>query len=325
MIQIRGLQKVVGTQTILNIETFDVAGGEICAVVGPSGSGKALLLELLIGKQQPTLGDIRIETGPETDLSHRIGVLFADNGLFPRQTALENLKFHCRLYGLPIARSQEVLTMVGLQEHARTRAEQLSDGFARRLAFGRAILHAPGVLLLVEPFAGCDEASLMLLNRLIRGQSESGAAILMIADDEAHLAGLCDTIYRLQQGQTVKVEPENGDTTTLPFKIPVRLEGRVILLNPADILFADAADGRTQVWTASGSLPSQFTLSELEQRLSRSGFFRAHRSYLVNLQHVSEVIPYTRSSFSLRLDDPAGTKIPLSKTAAAELRELLDY
>ena len=66
-------------------------------------------------------------------------------------------------------------------------------------------------------------------------------------------------------------------------------------------------------------------MSELEQRLSRSGFFRAHRGYLVNLQHVKEVIPYTRDSYSLRLKDPEGTKIPLSKTAARELRAILGY
>ena len=66
-------------------------------------------------------------------------------------------------------------------------------------------------------------------------------------------------------------------------------------------------------------------LAELEARLCRGGFFRAHRAYLVNLQHVREVIPFTRNSFSLRLDDAAGTQIPLSKSAAAELRGLLDY
>ncbi|MBN2392497.1 MAG: LytTR family transcriptional regulator DNA-binding domain-containing protein, partial [Anaerolineae bacterium] len=54
-------------------------------------------------------------------------------------------------------------------------------------------------------------------------------------------------------------------------------------------------------------------------------FFRAHRSYLVNLQHVKEVIPYTRNSFSLILNNEAETEIPLSKSAAAELRELLGY
>jgi ABC-2 type transport system ATP-binding protein len=63
----------------------------------------------------------------------------------------------------------------------------------------------------------------------------------------------------------------------------------------------------------------------MEERLSRSGFFRAHRGYLVNLQHVKEVIPFTRNSFSLRLNDPDNTEIPLSKSAASELSDLLGY
>ncbi|HAY85846.1 MAG TPA: hypothetical protein DCY42_13285 [Chloroflexi bacterium] len=107
--------------------------------------------------------------------------------------------------------------------------------------------------------------------------------------------------------------------------IPAKLEGRVALVNPTDILFAIAQDNKAYLQTANDLFPTQFTLSELEKRLSRSGFFRAHRSYLVNLQHVKEVIPYTRDSFSLRLKDSANTEIPLSKSAARELRELLGY
>ena len=98
------------------------------------------------------------------------------------------------------------------------------------------------------------------------------------------------------------------------------------LVHPGDILFADADEGRAALHTADGErLVTQFTLSELEKRLSSRGFFRAHRGYLVNLQHVTEVIPFTRNSFNLRLDDEAGSLIPLSKTAAAELRDLLGY
>jgi ABC-2 type transport system ATP-binding protein len=137
---------------------------------------------------------------------------------------------------------------------------------------------------------------------------------------------VCDTVYLLNQGRiTENYQPGEETQASLPFKIPVRLEGKVALINPVDILFADAAEGRAYLQTIDGHLPTQFTLSELEERLARSGFFRAHRSYLVNLQHVKEVIPYTRNSFSLRLDDGENTEIPLSKSAAGELRELLGY
>jgi ABC-2 type transport system ATP-binding protein len=116
-----------------------------------------------------------------------------------------------------------------------------------------------------------------------------------------------------------------GAADPASFKIPVKLEDRVVLVNPGDILFAEAESGRASLRTREGSLLTQFTLAELEERLARSGFFRAHRSYLVNLQHVKEVIPFTRNSFSIRLDDEKRTLIPLSKAAAAELRDMLKY
>jgi ABC-2 type transport system ATP-binding protein len=215
---------------------------------------------------------------------------------------------------------------VGLADHANAKLGKISSGLARRLAFGRAILHEPSILLLVDPFARCDEASITLLSKLIREQADGGASLLILAEDVTNLTGLCDSIHMLNKGRIVEtITPDGEEQEQFPFKIPVRLEGRVALINPGDILYADAEEGRAYLHTTEGALPTQFTLSELEERLGRSGFFRAHRGYLVNLQHVTEVIPFTRNSFSLRLDDEEGTLIPLSKSAASELRDLLGY
>ena len=160
----------------------------------------------------------------------------------------------------------------------------------------------------------------------MRQLAANGAALLILADDDTHLTSLCDTIHILSRGEIVEARsPQDEPQADLPFKIPVRLEASVVLVNPSDILFVTTEQSQTILQTVEGRLPAQFTLTELEERLARSGFFRAHRSYLVNLQHVREVVPYTRNSFSLILDDEAGTEIPLSKSAARELRELLDY
>ena len=127
-------------------------------------------------------------------------------------------------------------------------------------------------------------------------------------------------------GQIVDTfRPGEEQRADLPFMIPAKQEGKVDLVDPSDILFVMAQDDRAFLQTAEDLLPTQFTLAELEKRLSRSGFFRAHRSYLVNLQHVKEVIPFTRNSFSLRIKNAEGTLIPLSRSAAAELREILGY
>jgi ABC-2 type transport system ATP-binding protein len=330
MIEIQGLQKVIDQTTVLDIESLEARSGEVTAVVGPTSSGKSALLEILIGQSRPTVGSARL-TGREPILdrdsfSRQVGVMFLDDGLYKHRSPLANLAFHSRLYGLPKTRAREVLDQVGLADRAHAKIEKLPSGLARRLAFGRAILHDPAILLLVEPFARCDEASISLLSKLIRQAAENGKTLLILANDSANLETLCDTIYFLNQGRIVEVRnPQDERETQLPFKIPVRMEGSVALVNPADILYADAEEGRAFLRTKDGRLPTQFTLAELEERLSLSGFFRAHRGYLVNLQHVTEVIPFTRNSFSLRLDDPEGTLIPLSKSAASELRDLLGY
>jgi len=330
MITLKGLQKVIGGDIVVDIEALRVRAGEVAAVVGPVGSGKETLLKLLCGQTRPTAGHVRLadfDPGEEKEqFSRQVGVLFTEDSLYKYRSPRQNLHFFCRLRGLPKSRADEVLAQVGLADQGDAKIDKLPSGLARRLAFGCAILHQPTILLLVEPFARCDQASITLLGELIRQHAEKDGTALILADDDANLKSLCDTVHALSKGRIAEsFQPGGEPQETLPFKIPVRLEGKVALVNPVDILYADAGDGRTTLQTNEGRLPTQFTLGELEQRLSRSGFFRAHRSYLVNLQHIKEVIPYTRNSFSLRLDDPENTEIPLSKSAAAELKELLDY
>lgn len=330
MIEIKNLQKASDQAVALDIDELTISAGEIAALVGPVGSGRELLLELLTGRSRPTSGSLRLAgIDPRTDrrgLSQAVGVLFYEDGLYTRQSVRANLEFQCRLYGLPKSRAEAVLGEIGLGDQGNTRVDKLPSGLARRLAFGRAALHDPQVLLLDEPFARCDEATLAFLKNRMRKMTEDGKTILIMAEDSANLERLCDTIYRLEGGRIIEsYQPQADVEAALPFKIPVRMEGKVALVNPADILFVEVESGRTYLQTGESRLPTQFTLNELEERLARSGFFRAHRSYLVNLQHVKEVIPYTRNSFSLRLDDPASTEIPLSKAAAGELRELLGY
>lgn len=330
MIELENLQKVIDQTTVLDIPALKIEAGEISALIGPTKSGKNTLLDILIGQSGPTAGTVRLNgidpSVAKDQISRVIGVLFFDDSHYASRSPKSNLQFHSRLRGLPKSRVDTVLLEVGLADHANTKMDKLSSGLARRLAFGRAILHEPSILLLVDPFARCDEASIALLSKLMREQADGGATILILAEDVTNLTELCNSIHMLNKGRIVEtITPDGEEQEKFPFKIPVRLEGRVALVNPGDILYADAEEGRAYLHTTEGALPTQFTLSELEERLGRSGFFRAHRGYLVNLQHVTEVIPFTRNSFSLRLDDEEGTLIPLSKSAAGELRDLLDY
>jgi ABC-2 type transport system ATP-binding protein len=229
--------------------------------------------------------------------------------------------YRWRPAAVSIGRFQKIESAVDLEA-----CRALGVEVVRRPTGGRAILHEPKFLLLIEPFARCDEATVSLLAAQMRLLAEEGTAILVLSGDGAGLAPVCDLVYELQDRHIVEAaRSEGADSFRQPFKIPVKTEDKVLLVNPAEVLYADAGEGRAFLVTAEGRLPTQYTLVELESRLRRSGFFRAHRAYLVNLQHVREVIPFTRNAFSLRLDDPAGTQIPLSKSAASELRNLLGF
>ncbi|MGB7093917.1 MAG: LytTR family transcriptional regulator DNA-binding domain-containing protein [Anaerolineales bacterium] len=330
MIEIKDLQKVIDGQTVIDIPSISVNPGQIAGFYGPVGSKLGVIFELLTGQEHPTAGTVSIsKVDPFHDrevFSRQVGVLFAEDNLYSRQSVHANLDFYRRLYQLPPERVEEVLMVVGLADQANTRVEKLNPSLVRRLAYGRAILHQPAVLLLNEPFRECDLNCVSLISKQIQQQGQDGTTILILTHDNEQIHELCEVVYRFDQGSVVDIyQPGDEERESLPFKIPARLEHTVALVDPADIYFAYAQDDRTFLQTEDGSLPTQFTMTELEQRLARSGFFRAHRSYLVNLQLVKEVIPYTRDSFSLRLKDPEGTKIPLSKSAAKELRDILGY
>ncbi len=330
MLEITSLHIIAPQGVILDIEALRIQPGEICGLVGAPGSGLETIFSLLVGKINPSQGQVRVAGldpwNDHVNFSRTIGVLFTNDGLYKNLTTEENLLFECNLRQIPKSRALEILSIMDLSDQQRTRLDHLSASQQRRLAFGRAILHSPVGLLLFEPFQRCDEVSIELISNLLHQVASAGTAVLIFSNDNNRLTNLCETVYTIQQGHLVENEKSQApESSGYPFKIPVKLENRVVLVNPSDILYAEAAGDTAQIQTLAARLPTQYTLSELEVRLKRSGFFRAHRAYLVNLQHVREVIPFTRNSFSLRLDDPNGTILPLSKSAASELKELLDY
>lgn len=330
MIEFSHLQKTIAQATVVDIELLRVEKGQVVAVVGATSQVKTVLGQMLCGRVPPTAGTIRLAgLDPATQweqLSRWVGLLPPENSLYPRLTARQNLTFYADLYGVSRGRADELLHQVGLMDRANERVEHLTPSMARRLALGRTLLHQPEMLILIEPFAECDATSVALLSRLIKEQS-AAAAVLIIASDKSGLTPLEPTFYRLEQGKFRRedITPAAIPESQLPFKIPARLDGKVALVNAGDILYAATDESKTTLYTKTGPIPTHLTMSEVEQRLARQGFFRAHRTHLVNLQHIKEVVTYTRNSYTIILDDAAATEIPLSKTAARDLRELLGY
>ncbi|MGG3988614.1 LytTR family transcriptional regulator DNA-binding domain-containing protein [Bacillus smithii] len=108
-------------------------------------------------------------------------------------------------------------------------------------------------------------------------------------------------------------------------RIPAKVNDKIILFDPTEIIYVESVEGVTHLHVKDEVFPCSFTLNELDKRLGPFGFFRCHRSYIVNLQKVREVITWTRNSYSLILDDGKQSAIPLSKGKMSELRSIIGF
>ena len=132
-----------------------------------------------------------------------------------------------------------------------------------------------------------------------------------------------DTLLRMVEeqalGGTGSASPAPGRTG----RVVVRIGDRLLLVDQKDVCFASIEEGRISVVTKSLEGDSNVrTLEELADQLDPAQFWRAHRSYLVNLQHIREVMPWFKSSYKLRMDDRKTTEIPVSRSQTKRLREL---
>lgn len=338
MLEIRHLEKLIEGRSVLAIEALDIEPGEVVAAIGPSGSGKTLLITLLARVLPPSGGTILLDGNPLVSgpgrIREQMSVLFAEDLLYERLSVWRNLAFACQWQGLSPRRIGEVLAQIGLSDQAQTAAKQLTPSGRRRLAFARVLLGQRRLLLLDQPTLRTDLETQQLMARLIRQTAEAGAMILVTDEDLAWVGTCCTRVLELHEGRAARSyaftrsnlgpEPAWSERLT-PFKVPANKEDRILLYDPGAILYATSRDSKTYLRTDEEEVITHYTLQELETRLTGRGFFKAHRAYLVNLQHIKAVVQYTRSSYLLLLDDPQETMIPLSRQSEKSLQELLEY
>jgi NitT/TauT family transport system ATP-binding protein len=163
VLRVSGLGKRFSKQTqpALTGVTFDVADGELLAVVGPSGCGKTTLLRLLSGLTAPTEGEVLLDGRPVLGPPREVAIVFQDysRSLFPWLTVVRNVMFPLRgklSKRGRIERAEAVLQEMGLNDVSHRYPWQLSGGMQQRVAIARALVSRPELLLLDEPFASVD-------------------------------------------------------------------------------------------------------------------------------------------------------------------------
>jgi ABC-2 type transport system ATP-binding protein len=177
-----------GDHIALDGVSLEVPAGVVTAVVGADGSGKSSLLKALAGAIRPESGDVR-----RPDRRH-LGFVSTDRGVYRDLTAVENLRFAGRAYGLRDEELDEkveaTLRRIGLEGAERRLAARLSGGMRQKLAVAMALLHDPALLVLDEPTTGIDPLSRVELWELIAEIAASGTAVALATSyvDEAERA-----------------------------------------------------------------------------------------------------------------------------------------
>ena len=119
--------------------------------------------------------------------------------------------------------------------------------------------------------------------------------------------------------------PQGGEIPQQPAKLVVQAQSRLLLVSQSDVCFAAIDDGIIRIVTRTFEGQSKCrTLEELQEQLDPVHFWRAHRGYVVNIDHIREVVPWFKSSYQLRMNDKAQTEVPVSRTQTKRLRELFN-
>ena len=211
MIEVRELAKSFGDVRAVDGVSFRAEDGRITGLLGPNGAGKSTTLRILCSVLKPDRGSVLIDgcdvvTRP-LEARRRLGVLPDSSGLYPRLTALENIRYYGELHGLRgEALAAEVTSLVHLleiEEFANRRAKGFSHGERTKVALARSLIHAPRNVLLDEPTNGLDVMATRALRELIRSLRDEGRCVLFSSHVMQEVAALCDHIVIIAHGRVV--------------------------------------------------------------------------------------------------------------------------
>lgn len=207
MIDIINVTKTFGNITALNNLNLKIRQGELFGLVGPNGAGKTTAIRIVCGILHPTAGRVLIDDRNVFEniaIKQRIGYLPEEPNLYTRPTAYELLNYFGSLYeGVSPERILHLLTFVGLNHRKDSKVETFSKGMRQRLAFARALIHDPDILILDEPTMGLDPTTAKRVRQFVK-TFKGEKTIILCTHYMEEADELCDRIGFLDRGRIVK-------------------------------------------------------------------------------------------------------------------------
>lgn len=218
ILKIEKLEKKYGNKRVLEDFNFEVYKGEFLSLLGSSGCGKTTLLRLLVGIEQPTMGHIYKYDEDITFKSpyqRNIGIVFQNYALFPNMNVYDNISYALKARKLPQdeikKKVDEIIEVVGLQDHVFKKPRQLSGGQQQRVAIARTLVLNPDIILFDEPMSALDANIKLTLRKELKDiQKKSGITMIYVTHDQEEAFALSDRIMIIDNNRIVQLDtPSN--------------------------------------------------------------------------------------------------------------------
>ena len=203
------VSKVIRKHTVLDRVSFSMHSGKIYGIQGINGSGKTMLMRVLIGLIHPSSGKVLIdgkELGKELEFPKSIGFLLENPTFLDRYSGYQNLKMLASVKKIISDEEiNKVLCLVGLDEEAaKKKYRKYSLGMKQRLGIAAALMEKPDIVILDEPTNALDTSGVELVKEIVRGEKKRGALVIISCHDLAVLEELSDEIIKLESGKVIE-------------------------------------------------------------------------------------------------------------------------
>lgn len=207
-IEINNVTKRIYKNIVLKDINLAIEGGKIYGMQGVNGSGKTMLLRLIIGLIRPSEGSVLINEkmlGKDIEFPESIGFLLESPTFLDRYSGLDNLKM---LVSIKKKVTEEQIKKsildVGLNPEDKKKYKKYSLGMKQRLGIAAAIMEEPDIIILDEPTNALDEEGVQLVKNILYKQKERGALVIVSCHDADILTALSDEIFKLNEGKIVE-------------------------------------------------------------------------------------------------------------------------
>jgi ABC-2 type transport system ATP-binding protein len=207
VIHVQDLAKRYGDVVAVDGLSFEVEQGEVFGLLGPNGAGKTTTIRIIMDILQPDAGNVTVMGRPPNQAQSSVGYLPEERGLYRNLKVIDTLVYLAELKGVPRGTAREradhLLERVQLQDWAKRKVRDLSQGMQQRLQFVASLVHNPEVLILDEPFQGLDPVNTDRLKRFVGDLHEEGKTIIFSTHQMNMVEALCERILLINTGQAV--------------------------------------------------------------------------------------------------------------------------